>query len=270
MSSPLPTPNGSNIELPLLAGVGTQENEQTEFLTTPTPKWHRFSLLRSPGFLFTPPPRYVERTGGTRLQSIVRQSYQDFILGAFAIPCCFITLLYAYGATRGSPSLQNLYKHTSVTIFLLLLLSQLSVFLVRQLVNSTFERMRWALASGEKGISLTSFLGMSPATSLSGVLRLLVFSGDRGRRSEKIWTKVSKKVQWWIAQRFHRVSYFTKFRLLFLLLQILLGVLLFTNLVFEDVYPTYVTRPVLSGLPDFNVTARFGNGSGNDWLRVGG
>jgi hypothetical protein len=42
---------------------------------------------------------------------------------------------------------------------------------------------------------------------------------------------------------------------------------LFTNLAFEDVYPVYVTRPVLSGLPEFNATTRFGNGSSNDWLR---
>jgi hypothetical protein len=267
MSSPLPTPNASCIELPLLSGVGTQENEPTEsLLATPPPRWRRFSLLKSPGFLLTPPPRYVESTGGTRLQSIVRQSYQDFALGACAIPCCFITLLYAYGATLGSPSLQRLYQDTSFTIFLLWVLSQLSVFLVRQLVSSTFERMRWALASRENGILLTSFLGMSPATTLSGVLRLLVFSGE-STQGGKIWTKVSRKVQWWIAQRFHRIYGSTKFRLLFLLLQIGLGVLLFTHLAFEDVYPEYFTRPVLSGLPEFNVTARFGNGSSNDFFR---
>jgi hypothetical protein len=189
-----PNTEGSNIELPLLAGVGTQENEQTQSLLTPTPRWHRFSLLNlSPGLPFTPPPQYVERTGGTRLQSIVRQSYQDFALGACAIPCCFITLVYAYGATLGTPSLRNLYKDTTVTIFLLWLLSQLSVFLVRQLVSSTFERMRWALASSEKGILITSFLGMSPATTLSGILRLLVSSGETGTYRENIGTRLPKK-----------------------------------------------------------------------------
>lgn len=60
---------------------------------------------------------------------------------------------------------------------------------------------------------------------------------------------------------------YTKFRLVFVLLQIALGGVLFTHLTFEDVYPTYVTRPVLLGLPEFNVTAKVGNGTFDDYVR---
>lgn len=199
MSSPLLTPSGSYIELPLLSGEAREDKPTDEHLSPPLPNWRRFSLP-------TPPPQYTGRiaskSNGTRLQSIVRQSYQDFALGACTMICCLITLLYAYGATVGNPSLQSLYKDTSYTVFLLWVLSQLSVFLVRQLISSTFERLRWALASAEKGILLTSFLGMSSATTLAGVLRLLVSSGEN-TQGRKIWDKVATKVEWWTVQRFH-------------------------------------------------------------------
>src|SRR5215510_9103651 len=134
MSSPLPSPRGSYIDLPLLqSDTDAKETDPDHaFLAaTSPPKWHRFSMLSSvPGLLLTPPPRYVtSRSNGTKLQSIVRQSYQDFVLGACAIPCCLVTLLYAIGATLGSRSLQQLYERKGVRIFVLWVLSQLSVFL---------------------------------------------------------------------------------------------------------------------------------------------
>jgi hypothetical protein len=46
-----------------------------------------------------------------------------------------------------------------------------------------------------------------------------------------------------------------------------LAAVLFTHLTFEDVYPTYITRHVLSGQPEFNVTAKVGNGEFNDFTR---
>ena len=51
------------------------------------------------------------------------------------------------------------------------------------------------------------------------------------------------------------------------MLQISLGAILFTHLEFEFTYPAHATKFVLSGLPEFNVTERVGNGSANDYLR---
>src|SRR5579859_3839750 len=111
MSSPLLTPSGSCIDLPLLSGAARETNDTNTPPTTPTRSWRRFSFLSSSGLPLTPPPRYIGRTplksNGPR-----RLSYQDFALGVCTIPCCFITLLYAYGATLGSPKLQGLYKNT--------------------------------------------------------------------------------------------------------------------------------------------------------------
>ena len=210
MSSPLPSPRGSYLDLPLLQSDADARETDTDhalLAATPPPKWHRFSMLTSvPGLLLTPPPRYAtSRSDGTRLQSIVRQSYQDFVLGACAIPCCLVTLLYAYGATLGRPALQGVYKSNGITIFVLWVLSQLSVFLVRQLIARTFERLRWALASGENGILLTNFVGMSQATSLSGVLRLLQFRSASPQR-RNVWGQVGGRVQWWMIQRFNQVN----------------------------------------------------------------
>ena len=50
-------------------------------------------------------------------------------------------------------------------------------------------------------------------------------------------------------------------RLLFLVLQISLGAILFTHLEFEFTYPAHATKFVLSGLPEFNVT------ESRKWLR---
>ena len=51
------------------------------------------------------------------------------------------------------------------------------------------------------------------------------------------------------------------------MLQISLGAILFTHLEFEFTYPVRATKFVLSGLPEFNVTERIGNGAANDYLR---
>jgi hypothetical protein len=196
MSSPLPSPN---VDLPLLSGVEAREDKSVNAQLSPRlSNWRRFPFP-------TPPPRYsstiTSKSNGIKLQSVIRQSYQDFALGVCTTLCCLITLLYACGATWGNPALQGLYKNTSYTVFLLWVLSQLSVFLVGLLISSAFERLRWALASSEKGILLTSFLGMSSTMAWAGMLRLLVFGGEN-TQGRKIWERVTTKVQWWIIQRF--------------------------------------------------------------------
>jgi len=74
------------------------------------------------------------------------------------------------------------------------------MFLVGELVQATFERVRWTLASRRKGIPLTNFLGMSRATSLVGVLGLLLLSG-KGGQPRTIREKLASKGQWWNIQR---------------------------------------------------------------------
>ena len=207
-SNPARKSTDSTIDLPLLP-LSIRAEETEDALISPPIKptrspWRsRFWELLSPGFPLTPPPRYSSTfpSGGTGLQSVARQSYLELALGAFAIPCCIITLLYAYGSTLEMPKPRALYLDTGFTIFILWTLSQASMLTVRQLVNTTFDRMRWVLASKKAGILLTTFLNMSPATTLLGVIRLLVFSGKIKEKSTN-WERFKNKLQLWIIQRF--------------------------------------------------------------------
>ena len=129
---------------------------------------------------FIPPsPRYDGEVSkaGIKLQSPVRQSYLTFLLATLTLLWCVMTALYVYNATLERPIKIFLFSNNRYTLAIVSAMSQISMFLVGELVQATFERTRWALAS-KNGLSLISFLGMSRATSLFGVARLFFYGGN--------------------------------------------------------------------------------------------
>jgi hypothetical protein len=196
----------SGIDLPLLAPDSASQHSAPFNAETP-PHWaRRFSDLSRIGDPDTPPPRYgstlaAKRYEGTRLQSSARQLYLDWGLAAGTIIWCLITAIYAYNATLERPRLKIIFTDTRWTLAFVSALSQISMFLVGELVQATFERVRWTLASRNKGLLLTNFLGISRATSLIGVLGLLVLSG-KGGQTRTVREKLADKRQMWILQRY--------------------------------------------------------------------
>jgi hypothetical protein len=63
------------------------------------------------------------------------------------------------------------------TITIVNILSHLNVFLVVLLLEYAFESLRWSLASRKKGVSITTFLAMSRASSFAAVADLLRVPG---------------------------------------------------------------------------------------------
>jgi hypothetical protein len=202
----------SGIDLPLLAPQSASQHS-TPFTAETPPHWaRRFSDLSGIGDQDTPPPRYAstlaaQQYQGTRLQSSARQLYLDWGLAAGTVWWCLITAIYAYNATLERPRLNIVFTDTRWTLAFVSALSQISMFFVGELVQATFERVRWTLASRNKGLLLTNFLGMSRATSLVGVLGLLVLSGKGGQRST-IREKLADKRQMWILQRYPQNDFY--------------------------------------------------------------
>jgi len=154
----------------------------------------------------TPLPRYSTTTigpqhDGIRLQSSARQLYLDWILLFATIFWCLLTALFAWNASRDEPNLSFGFANPTWTLAFLSAFSTISMFLVGELVQVTFERVRWTLASRPRGVLLTNFLGMSRATSLVGVFGLLFLSG-KGDQARTLSQKLADKPQWWIIQRF--------------------------------------------------------------------
>jgi hypothetical protein len=196
----------SGIHLPLLSPESTSRRPSTSVTAETPPHWaRRFSELSGTLDPDTPPPRYFSTIAarpfeGTRLQSSARQLYLDWGLAAGTVVWCIVTAIYAYNATQERPPLKILFSNSRWTLAFVSALSQISMFLVGELVQATFERVRWTLASRGKGLLLTNFLGMSRATSLIGVMGLLVLSG-KGRETSTFRGKLADKRQMWILQR---------------------------------------------------------------------
>lgn len=86
-------------------------------------------------------------------------------------------MLLAYRATLSEPKI--LPNDPKRTIAILSTMSTVSAFLLGELIQAIFERLRWVLASRPDGVLLTDFLGMSPATGILGVLATLLWSKNK-------------------------------------------------------------------------------------------
>jgi hypothetical protein len=103
------------------------------------------------------------------------------IIAAFALSN--FALYYAYEALLSRrPALGKLFFPPSITVFVINVLSQGVAFLMNHLFASVFENLRWTFASQRTGARMATFLGLSGATSLLGVIRLLGVKGPH-----RIW-----------------------------------------------------------------------------------
>ena len=130
--------------------------------------------------------------GGTKLSSVFWQFKSLIILCFGAIPISVLLLYYIFTVfVSRDPNLGPLLFQPSRTLLVVTIMSQLLSLLINELFISVFEALRWQLASRKSGVHVTTFLVLSKATSLFGVLRLLYAGG------------IADHV-WWCMQRYPR------------------------------------------------------------------
>jgi len=128
--------------------------------------------------------------GGTKLSSVFWQFKSLTILCFGAIPLSVLLLYYIFTVfVSRDPNLGPLLFQPSRTLLVVTIMSQLLGLLINELFISVFEALRWQLASRKGGVHVTTFLGLSKATSLFGVLRILYTGG------------IADHV-WWCMQRY--------------------------------------------------------------------
>jgi hypothetical protein len=91
------------------------------------------------------------------------------------------TTLFAFNCSLPAPFAAPLLpSRAEESLLILNILSHGTLLLLGALTSQAFEAVRWALASSRNGIPAGSFLGLSRATGLLGVISLLVSSKGRG------------------------------------------------------------------------------------------
>jgi hypothetical protein len=120
---------------------------------------------------------------GNTIPSRGQQYRTQFLLAFLSFLLSVLAFYYAYEAlVSPRPILGRLIFSPSTTVFVINVLSQGVAFTMARVFSAIFETLRWNLASRKHGVSLTTFLGLSAGTSLFGVFRLLLASGQH-----RIW-----------------------------------------------------------------------------------
>jgi hypothetical protein len=100
-----------------------------------------------------------------------------WLLAVFTCAAVAFTIFFAYNSSLDIPRSQQLiFRSPQRTILALNILSQVTIFLLGLLTDSMFARVRWGFASSGYGISVLSFLALSPSTNYLGVLVLILSS----------------------------------------------------------------------------------------------
>jgi hypothetical protein len=149
------------------------------------------------------------------------------------------TVFFAYNSSLENPfSARLIFEKPERSIFVLIALTQITIFFLYELTSTVFDTLRWVFACGDSGISAPTFLVMGRATSIIGVLFLILRKGAKPRRIQRDGHKL------WGCQKYVRKADNTKNRLFFLFLRGGLGVLLLADISFKSTYHTVYQLPV--------------------------
>lgn len=119
---------------------------------------------------------YTEKARGIVLLPKWQQYRTNFVFFLLALISLTGTTVVAYLSSSTQPIAA--FSNPKIIVLALTIGSGVSVFLLGQLVSSAFDHIRWTLAASPGGIDLATFLGLSKATDLLGVLSI-VFSDNQ-------------------------------------------------------------------------------------------
>lgn len=159
----------------------------TELSNALTPEPFALPRAKNQGFFTRPPPNKPSRPGDTaRIGTVLpRKSVQlkwTVILYILTLLLSVALFFYLHAALV-SPTfpLGPFLLTPQKTLLLVSILSQILVLLLEFLMTSVLNSLRWQLASRDNGVPVSTFLGLSRATSLWGVITLMC------RRTHFIW-----------------------------------------------------------------------------------
>lgn len=137
---------------------------------------------------------------GVKLQSTIKLLSAAWVTAGFSTIWIIFTLIFVYNCSLPTPFSNSLLPSKSQdTLLILNILSHGIVLLLGMLTIQAFEATRWRLASSRKGIPAGSFLCLSRATGVPGILEL--FRGGN-------WADFLKVggLQFWGIQRYPTIK----------------------------------------------------------------
>ncbi|KAM7217471.1 hypothetical protein V8F06_007102 [Rhypophila decipiens] len=183
----------------------------------------------------TIPPESPASVPAAFLQGKSTRYVPAWTVALLALGTTAVTVWYSYRVMVDINELPRpLQLSPGLTVLVVNVLSHIVAFLALSLSTDILEHLRWALACRPEGILLTSFLAMSRATSITGVLYLFRVPG---------WHQL------WALQRI--LSYIVTFGI---------SLILIVNVTFKTVYTPYnrenlaSTHSVVGGLAPFGIT----------------
>jgi hypothetical protein len=186
---------------------------------------------------------------GSKLKSMPRQLLTSWILALLSGLWMIFTIIFAFNCSLPKPFATWLLPSRSEDALLILnVCSHATVLLLTALTSGAFEAVRWAHAASKNGIPALTFLGLSRATGLLGVLSLFIGGDKRGflKRDGE---------QFWGTQRYYLPEASINERLFLFLLNAIVGIALLSNV---SVVPSWRNTESVqfnfSGLGPINAT----------------
>ena len=110
----------------------------------------------------------------TDFQSPLEKQRWTILLAIFTCGAMIFTVFFAYNSSRAVPlSTQLIFNGPATSVLVLNIASQVTIFCLAELTICVFEAIRWAFACSQWGVQGYTFLSLSRATNLLGVLCLL-------------------------------------------------------------------------------------------------
>jgi hypothetical protein len=123
-------------------------------------------------------------------QSPLRKQRYTLILATLTAGCMAFTIFFAYNSSLEVPiSSKLIFNPPEKSILVLNIASQITIFCLAELTICVLDAVRWAFASSVAGASAYTFLALSRATNVIGVICLLLSRDDQkiGRDGHRIW-----------------------------------------------------------------------------------
>lgn len=110
--------------------------------------------------------------------SPIRRQRLTLLLAVLSVASMSFTVFFAYNSSSEQPvSSMLIFERPERSILVLNIVSQITIYCLAELTLSVFDSVRWAFACSTSGISAYTFLALSRATNVIGVLYLILGNG---------------------------------------------------------------------------------------------